>query len=63
MLSRRGDPALGDYVEALVGYRGRMLPQADYMLLWTAVLLGEVALEQGDAAGALRWSEEALRVQ
>jgi len=33
------------------------------MLLWTAVVLGEVSLEQGDAIGALRWSEEALRVQ
>ena len=63
VLSRRGDPALAGYLEALVSYRGRMLPQADYMLLWTAVVLGEVALEQGDAGGALRWSEEALRVQ
>ena len=63
VLSRRGDPALGGYLEALVSYRGRMLPQAEYMLLWTAVVLGEIALEQGHAGDALRWSEEALRVQ
>jgi LuxR family maltose regulon positive regulatory protein len=63
VLSRRGDPALAGYLEAFVAHRTRMLPQADYMLLWTAVLLGEVCLEQGDVANALRWSEEALRVQ
>ena len=63
VLSRRGDPALAGCLEALVSYRGRMIPQADYMLLWTAVVLGEVALEQGDAVGALRWCEEALRVR
>jgi LuxR family maltose regulon positive regulatory protein len=62
VLSRRQDPALAGYLEALVSYRGRMIPQADCMLLWTAVVLGEVCLEQGDAAGARRWSEEALRV-
>ena len=63
VLSRRGDPALEGYLEALVSYRGRMTPQADYMLLWTAVVLGEVSLEKGDAVDALRWSEEALRIQ
>lgn len=62
VLSRRGDAALAGYLEALVSYRGRMLPQADYMLLWTAVVLGEVCMEQGDAVGALRWIQEALRV-
>jgi LuxR family transcriptional regulator, maltose regulon positive regulatory protein len=62
VLSRRRDPALDQYLEALMSYRERMMPQADYMLLWTAVVLGEVLLERGDAAGALRWSQEALRV-
>jgi LuxR family transcriptional regulator, maltose regulon positive regulatory protein len=62
VLSRQGDPALDEYFEALVSYRERMMPQAEYMLLWTAVELGEVSLEQGDLVGALRWSEEARRI-
>jgi LuxR family transcriptional regulator, maltose regulon positive regulatory protein len=63
VLSRRSDPELAGYLEAFVTHRARMLPQADYMLLWSAVLLGEICLEQGDVAGALNWNDEALRVQ
>jgi LuxR family maltose regulon positive regulatory protein len=39
-----------------------MVPQADDLLLWSAVALGEVALELGDIAGARRWGEEATRI-
>jgi LuxR family transcriptional regulator, maltose regulon positive regulatory protein len=62
VLSRRADPARARYVEALESYRARMIPRADYILLWTAVILGDVFLEHGDLAGALRWSGEALDV-
>lgn len=62
VLSWKRDPALDDFVAALVGYRERMVPQADYMLLWIAVELGEIALEQDDLVSALQWSDEAQRI-
>ena len=61
-LSRCHDPALDDYIAALARYRERMVPHADYVLLLSAVVLGEIALEQDDLVSAAQWSDEAQRI-
>jgi LuxR family maltose regulon positive regulatory protein len=59
IMSRRDDPATLPFVERVGTFVDRMVHQARWCVLMARVILGEVALEQGDLALARRQSAQA----
>jgi len=59
LLSHQGDPTTMDVAGRVDAYAGRMIHRAPWLLLLADVMLGEVALEQGDLIQARRWSARA----
>ncbi|HEX5641349.1 MAG TPA: LuxR C-terminal-related transcriptional regulator, partial [Thermoleophilia bacterium] len=57
--SHQGDPTTMDVARRVDAYAGRMIHRAPWLLLLADVMLGEVALEQGDLIEARRWSARA----
>jgi LuxR family maltose regulon positive regulatory protein len=62
ILSRRGAPEVKGFLEEVARYLKRMTPQADWMLLLAALILGEIWLEQGDLVQASLWRDKARAI-
>jgi LuxR family maltose regulon positive regulatory protein len=62
LLSHRSEPETLAFARTLDGFVGDMVRQLPCDLLVAYVLLGEVALEQGELAAARRWCDCALKV-
>ena len=59
LLSHRRDPVTMEFARSVDAFAARMVHRAPWILLLTDVMLGEVALEQGDLTQARRWSARA----
>jgi LuxR family maltose regulon positive regulatory protein len=60
-LSHEGDPETMAFARMVDDYMADMVHNAQWVLLVRDVVLGEVALEQGDLAAARAWSDRALK--
>ena len=60
-MSHNGDPGTMAFAQTVGDYTVDMVHNAPWVLLMRDVVLGEVALEQGDLAAARGWSDRALK--
>lgn len=58
-LVHEDDPGAQEVTAVVGAYAGRMVHRAPWMRLWAAVMLGEVALDEGDLDAARGWSAQA----
>jgi len=61
-MTHEGDPGAPRFADEVGEHTERMVHRAPWMRLWAAVMLGEVALEQGDLAEARRRAAEATTI-
>ena len=62
LMSNRGDPETIAFAWTIDDYMKDMVRNPPYVLLMSYVLLGEVALEQGELVAARGWCDRALKV-
>jgi LuxR family maltose regulon positive regulatory protein len=61
LMSHKNDPGTMAFARMIDDFMVDMVHHAPWVLLLSDVILGEVALEQGDLAAARRWCDRALK--